>query len=303
MAPPAVNGPWGSGLFANLPLKASALAIAIGLYAVAHGTEDAQQTFSVPLVATLPRTDLILAEPLPPTILVSLRGPRTKLRDLRAEGIPPITLDAQSLTVDRVELDGSQIDLPAGVRVERMEPGEVSFHWEKALTRILPVRLSLGDLPAGLVFDGAPSIEPAKVTVRGLARKLNTLQATTTDVVHFYDSFQGYTERDVGLVLPDGLLGIEPSHVLVKFTLRHATTVQLFPKVAIAVVGFAAAKTQPTTVAVRFECPVEAPTPARAEDLVAFVRPSDAHVDLAEVQVEKGPCHVEVTPSRVIVRH
>ena len=47
---------------------------------------------------------------------------------------------------------------------------------------------------------------------------------------------------------------------------------------------------------------MEGRIPARAEDIVAFVRVPEAHVDLVDVQVEKGLCNVEVTPSRVIVR-
>jgi YbbR domain-containing protein len=303
MAPPNANEANAGGFFDNLGLKAISLGVAVALYAVVHGTQDAQQTFSVPIVASLPRTELVLSEPLPATIQVSLRGPRAKLRDLRAEGIAPITVDLEAADKERLELDGAQLDLPAGVRAEHIDPAELSLHWEKPISRVIPVHVSLSAMPPGLVLDGPPVIEPSTVMVRGLARRLEVLQGAATDTIDFSRSTRGAGERRVALVVPDGLLAVEPSQVTVRFTLRDATSVQSFAHVPVVVAGAANAKTQPATVAVRFECPIEGRIPARAEDVVAFVRAPDAHVDLADVQVEKGLCTVEVTPARVIVRH
>jgi YbbR domain-containing protein len=290
-----------SGLLANAGLKATALGIAVLLYAIVHGTQDAQQTFSVPLVATLPRTEMVLSDPLPAAIQVSLRGPRSKLRDLRAEGIAPLTLMLPAADATRFEVDGSQLDLPAGVRVERIEPSELSLKWEKPVARVVPVRVTLGNIPPGLVLEGPPIVDPPTVSVRGLARRLEVLQAVPTDGIDLTQALRGVGERKVGLVVPDGLLAVEPERVAVKFALRDATSSQAFAHVPVVVLG-GAAKTQPSVVAVRFECPMEGRIPARAEDIVAFVRVPEAHVDLVDVQVEKGLCNVEVTPSRVIVR-
>jgi hypothetical protein len=302
MTPPTAPESATGGLFANLGLKATALGIAVGLYAVVHGTQDAQQTFSVPLVATLPRTELVLSDPLPATIQVSLRGPRAKLRDLRAEGVAPLTLDLHEANATRVELDGTKLDLPAGVRVERIEPAELSLHWEKTVSRVVPVRIALGPLPQGLVLEGPPVADVPTVSVHGLARRLEVLQSVATDAVDLSQAARGAGERRVGLIVPDGVLAIEPEQVKVRFGLRDATSAQVFPHVPVAVVGGGNARTQPPVVAVRFECPMEGRIPARAEDVVAFVRAPEAHVDLADVQVERGACSVEVTPSRVIVR-
>jgi hypothetical protein len=302
MTPPPANAPSTSGLLADLGVKLTALGVAVGLYAVVHGTQDAQQTFSVPLVATLPRTDLVLSDPLPATIQVSLRGPRAKLRDLRAEGIAPLTLDLHAADTTRVELDGAKLDLPAGVRVERLEPAELSLHWEKTVSRVVPTRIVLGPIPSGLVLDGPPVVEPATVSVHGLARRLEVLQSVATDTIDLSQASRGAGVRAVALLVPDGVLAVEPEQVKVRFALRDATSVQVFPHVPVAVVGGGNAKTQPPVVAIRFECPMEGRMPARAEDVVAFVRTPEAHVDLEDVQVEKGACNVEVTPSRVIVR-
>jgi YbbR domain-containing protein len=303
MTAPSANDVATSGPLANLGLKATALGIAIGLYAIVHGTQDAQQTFSVPLVAALPRTELVLSDPLPATIQVSLRGPRAKLRDLRAEGIAPLTLDLHAADATRVELDGTKIDVPAGVRVERIEPAELSLHWEKTVSRVVPVRLAVGPVPSGLVLEGPPSVEPPTVSVHGLARRVEVLQSVTTDTVDLSQAARGAGERRVALIAPDGVLSVEPEQIKVHFGLREATSSQVFAHVPVAVVGGGSARTQPAVVAVRFECPLEGRIPARAEDVVAFVRAPEAHVDLADVQVEKGACNVEITPSRVIVRH
>jgi hypothetical protein len=303
MTPPTASESPSSALLANGGLKATALGVAVGLYAIVHGTQDAQQTFSVPLVATLPRTELVLSDPLPATIQVSLRGPRAKLRDLRAEGVAPLTLDLREANATRVELDGMKLDLPAGVRVERIEPAELSLHWEKTASRVVPVRLAVGPVPSGLVLDGPPVVEPPTIRVHGLSRRLEVLQSVTTDALDLSQASRGGGDRRVALVVPDGILSVEPEQVAVRFGLREATSTQVFPHVPIAVVGGGNARTQPGVVAVRFECPLEGRIPARAEDVVAFVRAPEAHVDLADVQVEKGLCNVEITPSRVIVRH
>jgi YbbR domain-containing protein len=302
MAPgPSSSDSASSGVLANAGLKATALGIAVLLYAIVHGTQDAQQTFSVPIVATLPRTELVLSDPLPATIQVSLRGPRSKLRDLRSEGVAPLTLALPQGDATRLEIDGSQLDLPAGVRVEHIEPSELSLKWEKPVSRVVPVRVTLGNIPPGLVLEGPPVLDPPTVSVRGLSRRLEVLQAVPTDGIDLTQALRGVGERRVGLVVPDGLLAVEPERVSVKFALRDATSSQSFAHVPVAVLG-GAAKTQPAVVAVRFECPLEGRIPARAEDIVAFVRVPEAHVDLVDVQVEKGACTVEVTPSRVIVR-
>ncbi len=290
-----------TGVLANLGLKATALGISVLLYAIVHGTQDAQQTFSVPLVASLPRTEMVLSDPLPPTIQVSLRGPRAKLRDLRAEGIAPLTLVLPPADATRIEVDGSQLDLPAGVRVEQLEPSELTLKWEKPVERVVPVRVALGSPPPGLVVEGTPVALPPTVLVRGLARRLEVLQAVPTDALDLTQAQRGSGERRVGLVVPDGLLAVDPERVAVRFSLREATTVHAFAHVPVAVLG-GAAKTQPAVVAVRFVCPIDAHVPPRAEDLVAFVRIPEAHVDLVDVQVERGACTAEVTPARVIVR-
>jgi YbbR domain-containing protein len=302
MSAPTSNDASSSGFFKHLGLKAVSIGIAVMLYAVVHGTQDAQQTFSVPVVAVLPQTDMVLTEPLPATIQVSLRGPRTKLRDLRVEGIAPLTLDLQGADVERVELDGAQIDIPSGVRVERIEPAELSLRWEKPVSRVVPVHLTLSSPPPGFVLDGPPVVTPPTVAVRGIARRLDILQSATTDTVDLLHATRGTSERRVSLVIPDGLLSVEPAIVTVSFALRDATSVHSFAHVPVFVAGAANAKTQPTSVAVRFECPIGAPVPAQAEDVVAFARAPDAHVDLADVRVEKGTCNVEITPARVIVR-
>ncbi len=302
MVPPTTPEPHLRGVFANAGLKLASLGFATALYAIVHGTEDTQQTFAVPLVARLPSTELILADPLPATLQVSLRGPRAKLRDLRAEGIPPLVVEVNAATSARIELEGSALDLPAGVRVEGLEPSEISLHWERPLVRAVPVKLVFGPTPPGLVLETPPTVAPSSVAVRGLARRLEVLQAVPTEVLELAHAQRGPIERRVALVVPDGLLAVEPSSVTARLSLREATSVQSFARVPVTVVGAAHAKTQPAAVAVRFECPSEGRLPARVEDVVAFVRASDAQVDLADVQVEHGVCRVEVVPARVIVR-
>ena len=43
MTPPTASESRVSGLLANLGLKATALGVAVGLYAIVHGTQDAQR--------------------------------------------------------------------------------------------------------------------------------------------------------------------------------------------------------------------------------------------------------------------
>ena len=51
MSPPLAPETSSGGFLANGGLKLASLGLAIVLYAIVHGTEDAQQTFPVPLVA------------------------------------------------------------------------------------------------------------------------------------------------------------------------------------------------------------------------------------------------------------
>ena len=76
-----------SALTENLYLKFLSFALALLLYSSFHGTQDAQRSISVNLLLVMPQDsgNRVLVSPVPETLRLTLRGPRSALDELRAQ--------------------------------------------------------------------------------------------------------------------------------------------------------------------------------------------------------------------------
>lgn len=79
----------------HLGLKLVALVASVGLFVIVRGTEDAQISISVDVVALLPppSTERMLVSEIPDEIRVTLRGSRSVLNAVRRDGMQPIQMD------------------------------------------------------------------------------------------------------------------------------------------------------------------------------------------------------------------
>src|SRR5258708_307218 len=91
-------------LLENLNLKLVAFGLAVVLYVLAHGSQDAQRSISVGLEFLPPpeNANRVLVSPIPPHLRATLRGPRSLLEDLRADDIESVRVDVRSGVQKRV---------------------------------------------------------------------------------------------------------------------------------------------------------------------------------------------------------
>ena len=90
----------------NLNLKLLSLAFALLLYSVVHGSQEAQRSLRLNIVALLPGTpNRVLMTTIPEKINVTVRGPKSTLDDLNADDLGSVQLDLRSGTDTRVLFD------------------------------------------------------------------------------------------------------------------------------------------------------------------------------------------------------
>src|SRR3982074_444201 len=79
----------------NLNLKLLSLAFALVLYSLIHGSQQAQRSLLLSVVALTPpeASNRVLITPIPAQIRVTVRGPRSTLDDLHADDIGSVQLD------------------------------------------------------------------------------------------------------------------------------------------------------------------------------------------------------------------
>ena len=109
--------------FENANLKLLSGAFALLLYASVHGSQDAQRSLLVSLVALTPpeNANRELVTSIPPEIRVTVRGPRSTLDDLHADEAS-YQMDLRGGALTRFTFDPAVIPLPPGLKIEQIDP-------------------------------------------------------------------------------------------------------------------------------------------------------------------------------------
>src|ERR1700732_459778 len=101
----------------NLNLKLLSLAFALVLYSLVHGSQDAQRSLLLNVVALTPpnSSNRVLMTPIPAQIRVTVRGPRSTLDDLHADDMGSVQLDLRGGGESRVVIGPSMIPISPGL--------------------------------------------------------------------------------------------------------------------------------------------------------------------------------------------
>ncbi|MFO0675493.1 MAG: CdaR family protein [Polyangiaceae bacterium] len=292
----------------NAQLKLLSLAFALVLYSLVHGASDAQRSVSVNLVMMLPpgTANRILVSQLPPTIRLTLRGPRAVLDDLRNEDLGNVQVDVRTGTEKRVILDPSMVHLPAAVRVEQLDPPVIDLEWEEQVMRDVPVQVSVVGSPAnGFTVHGVPVAEPATLRVRGPKTEVQVLQHVRADALDVSGLAGGKYQRHLAVDRPRGRVTTETSSVLVSIDISREVVERNFSKIPVVVVGIPKGRTTPAEVDVRLACPPEIVRSLRPEQIIARVEEKSVAPSGSEtvpVLVKLTGCEAHVLPGEVVVR-
>ena len=101
----------------NLNLKLLSLAFALVLYGWVHGSQEAQRSLLLGVIALTPPESSTreLVTPIPAQIRVTLRGARSTLDELHADDIGSVQIDLRSGSVTRLTFEPSMIPVPPGL--------------------------------------------------------------------------------------------------------------------------------------------------------------------------------------------
>ena len=194
-------------LFDDWGLKLLALVITLALW---YGVMSTRETMTIrlrriELIYLLPEDMEISNEPRH-EVQVTLSGSRQALDaldvrnmvasvDLR--GHKPGERVAQ-LTPERVT-----IELPDGVRIEKIEPSTVPLRLERTVEREIEVRAQFeGKLPDGYKLRSV-QITPSRVWVRGPESRGNKLEQAPTEPISLDGRTESFTDTQIAIDIPD----------------------------------------------------------------------------------------------------
>jgi YbbR domain-containing protein len=297
-----------AALFENLNLKLLSLTFALLLYSFVHGSQDAQRSIQVSVVALTPpdSANRELVTPIPAELRVTVRGPRSTLDDVHADDIGSVQIDLRGGNETRVTFDPSTIPVPPGLRVEQIDPPAIDLVWEDRIVRDVPVEVGIVGTPApGFVVKGGPTADPASVRARGPKSSVMVLQHARSDAFDVTGLTAGKYTRQLAIDRPSARLTFDLTSVAASVEITREVAERTFTRVPLAVLGHATTKAQPAEVDVRLACPPEVVRALRAEQIVPRVHVSAATEhgsDALPVQLAVDQCDAHITPPTVVVR-
>lgn len=235
----------------NLGLKILALAAAIGLFVIVRGTEDAQISVAVDVVALLPpaSTPRMLVSEIPDEVRVTLRGSRSVLNAVRRGGLPPIQMDLRDAAAHFYYFEQDEFELPAGANIVQIAPSAVPLRWvERAERRVRVQPVVDGTVAAGHVLSGT-TVEPGIVQIRGAATEVRRLEEVRTETIDVAGLSAGRHERRVPLgPLPEHVRYVDTPSVMVTLTVEEETASRTLRDLEVAAVGATGATVRPAHV-------------------------------------------------------
>jgi YbbR domain-containing protein len=292
----------------NLNLKLLSLAFALVLYGWVHGSQEAQRSLLLGVVALTPpeSSNRELVTPIPAQIRVTVRGARSTLDELHADDIGSVQIDLRSGSLGRITFAPSMIPVPPGLTIEQIDPPAVDLTWEDRIQRDVPVEVGIVGTPAsGFVVKGTPTSEPSTVRAQGPKSEVMVVQRARAEAFDVKGLTAGKYTRQLAIERAPGRLAYDVPSVTASVEIGREEAERPFTKVPVALLGHAGAKAQPPEVDVRLSCPPEVVRALRPEQIVPRVTvtsTADHGSDAIPVQLAIDQCEIHMTPPNVIVR-
>ena len=168
----------------NFWLKAFSLLAATTLWYAVAREPTSEIAFTVPIEFQHVPENMEIASERVPEAQIRVRGPERLIREVAASQIHPvIDLSGGKAGERTYDLNASAISVPRGVEVVQVVPTQFRMDLDRRATRTVEVRPRVtGSFPAGYRLDKV-TCDPAAVTVLGPAKRVNALDAVTTDPV------------------------------------------------------------------------------------------------------------------------
>ena len=205
-------------------LKLLALAITLGIWFAVNGqrTPTTERFPSVQLNFQLP-PDMAISNDPSNEVELTLSGAKSDLnlinpRDLNV-GVD-ITDRRPGDRVVQLSPGRLKIDLPSGVRLEKIQPSSIQVRVEPIQERELEIEPRLeGKLASGYELSGV-SINPQRMRVRGPASHVNALIRASTETIVVEGRKEDFTVAQVAVDVPDQKIFVLDSAVDVTVHIR-----------------------------------------------------------------------------------
>lgn len=205
----------------NVALKLTSIAIAILMFSLVHGNEDAQRSVWVDVVALTPPEDSgkLLVTELPDRVRLIISGNRSIVNSVRADTLP-VTIDLTEGTLTRYSFFDQEFDLPAGISITLIDPASIPLEWANRLEKRVPIVANLSGAPGEGLAMGRPAVvDPATVLLSGPASDVEPIHAVHTTELGLAGLPVGRQVHRVSLERPVGRVRYE-DEVAVRVTLE-----------------------------------------------------------------------------------
>jgi len=169
--------------FRALTLPFWSIVIAIVLWVQVHGQGVGSVRMDVSLQVRDVPADMVIVNDLPDQVSITVKGLQAQLNSLDAKDLF-VSVDASTLNMPGVieqALDVDAIDLPVGLRVEKIQPDSVQLQVDHIVTRAIDVA-PIFDLPQGWEVSHVVAT-PGNVKLSGPEVWISTLNQAETIAV------------------------------------------------------------------------------------------------------------------------
>jgi len=183
----------------NLGLKVTSLVIAMSIFWLVRGSEEAQRSVFVDIVAVTPpdSAERMLTSDLPAKVRLTLRGSRSLLNTLRADSIPPVLVDLSVNSSDLYYFESESFEIPGGMEVLQVAPPTIPLTWAERGRRSVPVAAQLTGQPESGLAVVSTSVNPESLMLRGPAPQLSGFDQVLSSSINLATLPAGRHERRV----------------------------------------------------------------------------------------------------------
>ena len=171
-------------VFHNLGLKLLSLALAVGLWLAVAGEPVSEIAVDVPIAFHNMPANLEISSESIPKAQIRLRGPQRIIRRLQPSDIyAEIELNGAKPGERTFDLTAREIHHPRELAVVQVVPSDVHLAFDFRLTRQIPVQARVIGTFADGYKIGQIQVDPPAIQVTGPKKRVDAVEAATTDPV------------------------------------------------------------------------------------------------------------------------
>ena len=199
-----------SALTKNLGWKLLSLSLAVLLWGIFVRDPELSTTVSVPVLFRGMPQQLELSGHLLERVQLEVRGPSSQLGpDDLASAAVVLDLGNVDRPGDRTyTISESRVELPTGVAFARAIPSQIRIHFERRVSRLLPVRIRISDPPPDGYRVVNQEVTPEALAVVGPESNVERLSFVDTDSIDL-SGVVGSTQFQVNTFVADDQVRFE----------------------------------------------------------------------------------------------